>query len=124
MIRRPPRSTLFPYTTLFRTNVCRKVPRRGHERPPRNGTAPSPLSHCGLAHPHRRLPRCRRTFTFPSLERGRELSRYHRSIAVYDTFFHITCFTIVLRRFLGNLYQQPSTSGSSEALARAVPEAV
>src|SRR3989449_3358589 len=23
MIRRPPRSTLFPYTTLFRSNVCR-----------------------------------------------------------------------------------------------------
>src|SRR6266536_2875073 len=23
MIRRPPRSTLFPYTTLFRTGVCR-----------------------------------------------------------------------------------------------------
>src|SRR2546430_8535341 len=23
MIRRPPRSTLFPYTTLFRSNACR-----------------------------------------------------------------------------------------------------
>src|SRR6202451_4748032 len=23
MIRRPPRSTLFPYTTLFRSNLCR-----------------------------------------------------------------------------------------------------
>src|SRR5205807_7014227 len=28
MIRRPPRSTLFPYTTLFRSNLlCRHVPR-------------------------------------------------------------------------------------------------
>src|SRR3712207_8636435 len=27
MIRRPPRSTLFPYTTLFRS----RVPQRGHE---------------------------------------------------------------------------------------------
>src|SRR2546422_7847904 len=26
MIRRPPRSTLFPYTTLFRSNAGRKVP--------------------------------------------------------------------------------------------------
>src|SRR5262245_65358620 len=26
MIRRPPRSTLFPYTTLFRSNVCRSPP--------------------------------------------------------------------------------------------------
>src|SRR2546422_1336086 len=24
MIRRPPRSTLFPYTTLFRSNLCRR----------------------------------------------------------------------------------------------------
>src|SRR5689334_24501353 len=30
MIRRPPRSTLFPYTTLFRSNLVRHVPiRRG-----------------------------------------------------------------------------------------------
>src|SRR2546429_6000141 len=26
MIRRPPRSTLFPYTTLFRSRFCRPVP--------------------------------------------------------------------------------------------------
>src|SRR3989337_4038655 len=36
MIRRPPRSTLFPYTTLFRSprlqRVCRRVPRE-EERP-------------------------------------------------------------------------------------------
>src|SRR2546430_13402537 len=31
MIRRPPRSTLFPYTTLFRSNVCGAVAIRGHE---------------------------------------------------------------------------------------------
>src|SRR2546430_13526234 len=29
MIRRPPRSTLFPYTTLFRSCVPEKPPRRG-----------------------------------------------------------------------------------------------
>src|SRR3712207_8088274 len=28
MIRRPPRSTLFPYTTLFRSRGCRGAPRR------------------------------------------------------------------------------------------------
>src|SRR3989449_5963211 len=37
MIRRPPRSTLFPYTTLFRSDVGehlrrREVPEREHER--------------------------------------------------------------------------------------------
>src|SRR5947208_10581570 len=29
MIRRPPRSTLFPYTTLFRSPVCNPVERAG-----------------------------------------------------------------------------------------------
>src|SRR5260221_10111463 len=34
MIRRPPRSTLFPYTTLFRSReICR--PRQAHRRPRR-----------------------------------------------------------------------------------------
>src|SRR2546430_7850844 len=33
MIRRPPRSTLFPYTTLFRSSVCqRRHLRRGRRR--------------------------------------------------------------------------------------------
>src|SRR5256885_10805151 len=41
MIRRPPRSTLFPYTTLFRSvrpsGLARgaRAPRRGHDPPPR-----------------------------------------------------------------------------------------
>src|SRR6266487_6391081 len=37
MIRRPPRSTLFPYTTLFRS--CR--PRRSAPRTPARSSAPS-----------------------------------------------------------------------------------
>src|SRR2546429_6676404 len=28
MIRQPPRSTLFPYTTLFRSHTCRCIPKR------------------------------------------------------------------------------------------------
>src|SRR3989454_7874664 len=35
MIRRPPRSTLFPYTTLFRS--LRRVRRRGRRATPRRG---------------------------------------------------------------------------------------
>src|SRR2546430_9099789 len=31
MIRRPPRSTLFPYTTLFRSNACDVEPLLRHE---------------------------------------------------------------------------------------------
>src|SRR5687768_18195833 len=40
MIRRPPRSTLFPYTTLFRSNPClarshgRKTPPAQYTHPP------------------------------------------------------------------------------------------
>src|SRR3712207_7123183 len=43
MIRRPPRSTLFPYTTLFRSSRDRFEPRRGHlgaaRGSPRSATA-------------------------------------------------------------------------------------
>src|SRR3712207_8756221 len=36
MIRRPPRSTLFPYTTLFRSRgQAKKVPRSGLPKPPK-----------------------------------------------------------------------------------------
>src|SRR2546427_9548177 len=40
MIRRPPRSTLFPYTTLFRSQLRRRALRgeRPRARPPRIGT--------------------------------------------------------------------------------------
>src|SRR3712207_8032805 len=33
MIRRPPRSTLFPYTTLFRSNDAREEARHARARP-------------------------------------------------------------------------------------------
>src|SRR5258708_26837658 len=45
MIRRPPRSTLFPYTTLFRSN---RSSRRTRVRPVRTALP----AHCG--HGHRR----------------------------------------------------------------------
>src|SRR3712207_8523797 len=48
MIRRPPRSTLFPYTTLFRSARGRG---RGGARPPR---------HRGRGAVHRRAPEGRR----------------------------------------------------------------
>src|SRR5438445_8982651 len=31
LLRRPPRSTLFPYTTLFRSRHLRVAPRRAHQ---------------------------------------------------------------------------------------------
>src|SRR2546430_9976637 len=42
MIRRPPRSTLFPYTTLFRSHASRP-----HHRDPAL-RRPLPLAHAGL----------------------------------------------------------------------------
>src|SRR2546427_3172922 len=39
MIRRPPRSTLFPYTTLFRSREPRSSSRRGSNRPAVPGAA-------------------------------------------------------------------------------------
>src|SRR3712207_6951933 len=39
MIRRPPRSTLFPYTTLFRSRTGRGPQRGGHVRLAHDGTA-------------------------------------------------------------------------------------
>src|SRR3989337_3557696 len=38
MIRRPPRSTLFPYTTLFRSHPPRRWRRSGRRSPSRRGT--------------------------------------------------------------------------------------
>src|SRR5438067_3772009 len=40
MIRRPPRSTLFPYTTLFRSGTT--IPRRRSALPRRGRGAPAP----------------------------------------------------------------------------------
>src|SRR5438105_6175593 len=52
MIRPPPRSTLFPYTTLFRSHTPFDPHRRGRERqdPPR----PRSGEPCGAAVPRRR----------------------------------------------------------------------
>src|SRR5687767_15225712 len=62
MIRRPPRSTLFPYTTLFRSGPA------GHQRPaPAGARAPrtalgDPLGGRGVPPPYRHpLPYFRRT---------------------------------------------------------------
>src|SRR5690349_22786483 len=62
MLRRPPRSTLFPYTTLFRSAVSRRTARRRRRRscrrsPARRGTAAGARRTPGRACPSR--PPCR-----------------------------------------------------------------
>src|SRR3712207_7463658 len=54
MIRRPPRSTLFPYTTLFRSGRERNL------RLLRRNAGRQPASHACRPPPCRRLPRQRR----------------------------------------------------------------
>src|SRR3712207_7066552 len=49
MIRRPPRSTLFPYTTLFRSHVV------GDDLEDRVGRLPAVLLEERVVHPHLRL---------------------------------------------------------------------
>src|SRR3712207_7111711 len=51
MIRRPPRSTLFPYTTLFRSGVPRQAGRR---QPHRHTGGPASLSRGDRAAAHLR----------------------------------------------------------------------
>src|SRR5712664_4397377 len=47
MIRRPPRSTLFPYTTLFRSRVPPEPPVRTQESPGSNGARSRPAPRAG-----------------------------------------------------------------------------
>src|SRR5256885_16663796 len=59
MIRRPPRSTLFPYTTLFRSRrrdlagIAGRLP-RGTAGPPHHGARPERLTAL-LCHPAQRI---------------------------------------------------------------------
>src|SRR5687767_15666091 len=57
MIRPPPRSTLFPYTTLFRSPTESRARRRRWERTARTG-APDPAGRRrgGMRRPHRAAP--------------------------------------------------------------------
>src|SRR4051812_49883913 len=48
MIRRPPRSTLFPYTTLFRSNVDHDLLARQMQR--QRAAIDLSLGHCGRLH--------------------------------------------------------------------------
>src|SRR2546430_4762932 len=47
MIRRPPRSTLFPYTTLFRSDeIVERAKREGLHKPFRRGVYVHAIQHC------------------------------------------------------------------------------
>src|SRR6266508_4288109 len=74
MIRRPPRSTLFPYTTLFRSRRPPR-PRRQGVGVARRGTRPRPLDEDGPRARRRRLPPVLRGRASPARTRGPSLWR-------------------------------------------------
>src|SRR5690242_21293188 len=49
MIRRPPRSTLFPYTTLFRSTECRQLRKNRSRMSPASTTSASAGSNQALS---------------------------------------------------------------------------
>src|SRR5690348_17661386 len=78
MIRRPPRSTLFPYTTLFRSLraqwlLARTLPRRGAASPGND----SPLRQAGGGRPSV----CPRTQSSASDRKSTRLNSSHPSIS-------------------------------------------
>src|SRR3712207_9596979 len=52
MIRRPPRSTLFPYTTLFRSEQEEEESYECRSPAPYSPRVGPPLPHVGLSYPH------------------------------------------------------------------------
>src|SRR3712207_6897566 len=62
MIRRPPRSTLFPYTTLFRSNIERETGLRVKGSEHRRHAVAKGIHHQDLH--RRRFPVCEATFEF------------------------------------------------------------
>src|SRR2546430_11300003 len=80
MIRRPPRSTLFPYTTLFRSTVdgpARRVPSRGRCQRRRSG--PGRL---GSAQQESETRRCEQNQTASTVDRkSTRLNSSHSQIS-------------------------------------------
>src|ERR1035438_120043 len=70
MIRRPPRSTLFPYTTLFRSDRDRRIPGRWPSETVFAGVWRAATRRCGRA--RRPSMRCRPARPIPTEEKSRE----------------------------------------------------
>src|SRR2546426_5086399 len=91
MIRRPPRSTLFPYTTLFRSHVALQFPQRAHQDPRlgETGVADRQLAHRqslrGEAFGHRR-------------RRGEQLDRDRKSTRLNSSHLVISYAVFCLKK--------------------------
>src|SRR3712207_7311846 len=79
MIRRPPRSTLFPYTTLFRSHVRVRAARRGDGR--RRLRAQLARDVVGVAPAHARGVRARRAQRAGRDRKSTRLNSSHANIS-------------------------------------------
>src|SRR5256885_12446466 len=86
MIRRPPRSTLFPYTTLFRSLVELVVERRGHVReyipPDSTRTPPSRLAGVGRDRKSTRLNSSHLVISYAVFCLKKKNNMYHKIVRV------------------------------------------
>src|SRR3712207_8111994 len=89
MIRRPPRSTLFPYTTLFRS---------GRARCARGGPARTPAR----AASGRRAP-CRRPAAAPRAPRRRARSRSEEHTSELQSRQYLVCRLLLEKKVTANL---------------------
>src|SRR3712207_8627153 len=72
MIRRPPRSTLFPYTTLFRSDRGRQYPRERADQPEPDDRRPD---HAGFQRDWRDAVQS------PGVERAARVARFYDDLA-------------------------------------------
>src|SRR2546422_8586859 len=79
MIRRPPRSTLFPYTTLFRSRWERGRARTALERRPAEAGCRRESRKLYRRPARTRLARRRRPFPWPYIGRDRKSTRLNSS---------------------------------------------
>src|SRR3712207_8016353 len=98
MIRRPPRSTLFPYTTLFRSG--RRPGRRASSR--RSGRSPPRrLAEAPAAPPARRAPPCPRSEEHTSELQSRQylvcrlLLEKKKNKTIFYLTFQCPCLVII-----------------------------
>src|SRR3712207_7997724 len=87
MIRRPPRSTLFPYTTLFRSRFEPIRP---------SPTIPSCTSH----HPHQRLERHARDAPFAGAQRAQVAERSEEHTSELQSRQYLVCRLLLEKKNL------------------------
>src|SRR5256885_8949487 len=115
MIRRPPRSTLFPYTTLFRSRRVRR--RQEHAAPPARRARPAHQRPYPLRRRGRLLPSRGRAGGLPQ-SRGRLRSEEHTS--ELQSPCNLVC-RLLLEKKKKTRYRLHSSIGSSHWQASGAP---